>query len=215
MIKNKITSLLLNLQHFGIKFFKMTKSVKKNVDTKTEIGDRWKHKSIVMTQFAFHKSSEQKDMREWLRTKQFRNDMMITANTYSTITYDKMNELLRHLSNKINYKLNRYYRKQPHRRVKFYCFNEYKDQQMKRLYGNLQVIPPNTHSHIIAEVPSEFDTKKVIKLLKKYWHEYDQDKYDLHTSIKRSVSGKWHNVCYATKEYRGKSTDDTSKFYVC
>jgi hypothetical protein len=223
MIKNKVISLLLNLQLIGIKIFKMTKSVKENVDTKTKIGDvwKWKHKPIVMTEFGFHKSREQKNQREYLKNDQFRNDIMITANTYSTMTYDKLNVLLRHLSNKTNYKLNRYYRKQPHRRVKFHCFNEFKDRHTKRLYGRLQVIPPNTHSHIIAEVPKEFDMKKVIRLLKKYWHEYDQDKYDLHTELKRSTSGRWHNICYATKQYIGKATtrssgkDDTVKHFIC
>ena len=143
----------------------------------------------------------------------FRNDLMITANTYSNMSYDKLNELLRQLSNRVNYKMNRYYRKQPNRRIKMNCFNEYKGKQELMLYGQKRVIQPNTHSHIIAEIPNEFDTKKVIRLLKQIWRENNNRKFQLHTSLKKTQEGKWRNVCYATKGYINQK--DTNKYYVC
>lgn len=215
MIKNILVSMVLNLQHIGRKFFKMTKSIKKSADTsQIQIGDILPlSKDIVMTEYAFHKTDEQKQMREWLMTDKFRNDLMITASTYSNMSNDKLNELLRQLSNRVNYKMNRYYRKQPNRRIKMNCFNEYKGKQELMLYGQRRVIQPNTHSHIIAEIPSEFDTKKVIRLMKQIWRENNNRKFQLHTSIKKDKSGKWKNVCYATKGF--KSQKDTNKYYVC
>ena len=205
---------LSRLQYIGKKIFKMTKSIKRTAEnTQLRRGDIIPlNRNIVMTEFGFHKSSKQKEIREWLMHDRFRNDLMITANTYSNMSYDKLNELLRQLSNRVNYKMNRYYRKQPNRRIKFICFNEFKDKQEKMLYGKKMMIPANKHSHIIPEIPKEFDTKKVIRLLKTNWRDFNNRKFDLHTTIKKTTDGRWRNVCYASKGFK-KSTHNN--YYVC
>jgi len=173
----------------------------------------------------FHKTDEQKEMRKYLSNKEYRNDIMITLNTYSKMSYDQLNKLIQELSNRVNYKLNRYYRKQPTRRITLHCFNEFKDYQVKTLFDKPKYgdeyqkvhIPPNTHSHIIPKIPKEFNTKKVFKLLNRFWSELDphqQKTYQFHRTIKRNRDGRWSNVCYATKDYRGNTYDDTNKYFV-
>ena len=68
MIKNKVISLLLNLQGIGRKIFKMTKSVKNNVDTKTNSDSQEDYDQSMLDSFVPESPNQSYDVKEIINT---------------------------------------------------------------------------------------------------------------------------------------------------
>jgi len=220
-----------NKGHIGRKTNQMTRSMMSTTELLKKINDMNDHE-LVMTKYIqdydYHKTQEQKQMREYLMSNEYRNDIMITASTYSKMSTDQLNKLLQELSNRVNYQLNRYFRKQPDRRIILHCFNEYRDHQVKVLYDKpkygdeyqKQHIPPNAHSHIIPMIPKEFNTRTVFNLLRKCWSKLDTNRqkvFKLHISRRNKSQpkeDKRHRVYYATKEYLGNGNQEDNKYFI-
>ena len=90
-----------------------------------------------------------------IKDNTIKTSILIVANTYLNISFDKLTKKLSLLNSLVNQKLFRYFRKYPDKRVAFYCCNER--------------VENNTHSHIILKVPPEYDVLNVLLLMNKYW----------------------------------------------
>ena len=80
-----------------------------------------------------------------------KTNILIVANTYLNISFDKLTKKLSLLNSLVNQKLFRYFRKYPDRRIAFFC--------------NHERVENNTHSHIILKVPPEYDVLNVLILM--------------------------------------------------
>ena len=72
-------------------------------------------------------------------------------------------QLLHRLSERINYKYFRYYKKYPDKKIGMHCYNE-------RVLNN-------AHSNIILQTPPEYDVINIILDMEKIWKKLDTRKY--------------------------------------
>lgn len=217
-----------NKGHIGRKTNQMTRSMMSTTELLKKINDI-NTDELVKTKYVQdcdkHKTKEQKQKRENLMSDEFRHEYMISANTYSKMSFTQLNKLLQELSNRVNYQLNRYFRKQPDRRIVLHCFNQFVDHRVEILYdqpkrgGEYQKrhYSPNTHSHMISSIPKEFNTKRVFNLLRKCWGDLDtnrQKTFQLHVSKIVPKEDKRNKVVYATREYLGTDNEPTDKYFI-
>ena len=79
-------------------------------------------------------------------------EYFITLSTNMRISKYRMRKLVFNLSNRVNKRFCKQFRKKPHRQIKFYSFQ--------------QRTPNNTHSHVLLDIPNtynELDVKREIE----------------------------------------------------
>ena len=129
-----------------------------------------------------------KVVKEMLRRSDIKSNIQVVANTYMNLSYDQLTRKLSLLNALVNKKLFYAYQKYPEMRVAFYC--------------NHERVENNVHSHIILKIPPRHDTKEVLRLLWKYWNQFDDrvlTKFQLY--VDREVRNKVANVTYAFKKF--------------
>ena len=121
-----------------------------------------------------------------------KTSILIVANTYLNISFDKLTKKLSLLNSLVNSKLFKYFKKYPDKRIAFYC--------------NHERVENNTHSHIILKVPPEYDVLNVLLLMNKYFKKLDDRtnaKFQIYYDL--NVNSEYKTTRYSTK----KSNDDT------
>ena len=79
------------------------------------------------------------------------------------------------------------------KRIIFYTFPQYANN--------------NTHAHVIAKIPEEYDRTEVLNLIEKTWKKFDdrqQIRFKLYNEDARTVTG---NVIYSSRQFRSKNPD--------
>ena len=91
-----------------------------------------------------------------------KTNIQLVASTYKNISFNSLTKLLHRLSERINYKYFRYYKKYPEKKIGMHCYNE-------RVLNN-------AHSNILLQVPPEYNVINVILDMKKIWKKFDTRK---------------------------------------
>ena len=134
-------------------------------------------------------------LNETILSKQNKNDTdkVLVFNTYKNISKKQLISILFKVSNIVNKKMFRYFKKYPDKRIIFYTFPQYANN--------------NTHAHVIAKIPEEYDRTEVLNLIEKTWKKFDdrqQIRFKLYNEDARTVTG---NVIYSSRQFRNKNPD--------
>ena len=116
-----------------------------------------------------------------------KTNIQLVANTYKNISFNSLTKLLHRLSDRINYKYFRYYKKYPEKKIGMHCYNE-------RVLNN-------AHSNILLQVPPEYNVINVVLDMEKIWKKLDtrkKTKFKLHQDFDVRDQIKCTN--YARKE---------------
>ena len=127
-----------------------------------------------------------------IKDNTIKTSILIVANTYLNISFDKLTKKLSLLNSLVNQKLFRYFRKYPDRRIAFFC--------------NHERVENNTHSHIILKVPPEYDVLNVLLLMNQYWKKLDDrinTKFQLYYDL--NVNDEYKSTDYAIKKFNEDS----------
>ena len=118
-----------------------------------------------------------------------RTDIQLVASTYKNISNKSLDKLLHRLSERINYKYFRYYKKYPDKKIGMHCYNE-------RVLNN-------AHSNIILQMPPEYDVINVILDMEKIWKSLD-DRKNIQFKLYQDFDVRDQVKCtsYARKENR-------------
>ena len=84
-----------------------------------------------------------------------KTNIQLVASTYKNISFNSLTKLLHRLSERINYKYFRYYKKYAEKKIGMHCYNE-------RVLNN-------AHSNILLQVPPEYNVINVVLDMKKIW----------------------------------------------
>ena len=119
-----------------------------------------------------------------------KTNILIVANTYLNISFDKLNKTLSLLNAQVNQNIFPYYQKKKfnHLRIGFFC--------------NHERVENNTHSHIILKVPPQRDVLNVISLMSSYWEELDdriKSKFKIYYDL--NVNDEIKSTDYAIKRF--------------
>ena len=134
-------------------------------------------------------------LNETILSKQNKNDTdkVLVFNTYKNISKKQLISILFKVSNIVNKKMFRYFKKYPDKRIIFYTFP--------------QIAHNNTHAHVIAKIPEEYDRTEVLNLIEKTWKKFDdrqQTRFKLYNEDARTVTG---NVLYSSRQFSNKDPD--------
>ncbi len=118
-----------------------------------------------------------------------RTDIQLVASTYKNISNKSLDKLLHRLSERINYKYFRYYKKYPNKKIGMHCYNE-------RVLNN-------AHSNIILQMPPEYDVINVVLDMEKIWKSLD-DRKNIQFKLYQDFDVRDQIKCtsYARKENR-------------
>ena len=118
-----------------------------------------------------------------------RTDIQLVASTYKNISNKSLDKLLHRLSERINYKYFRYYKKYPNKKIGMHCYNE-------RVLNN-------AHSNIILQMPPEYDVINVVLDMQKIWRSLD-DRKNIQFKLYQDFDVRDQVKCtsYARKENR-------------
>ena len=92
-----------------------------------------------------------------------KTNIQLVASTYKNISFNSLTKLLHRLSERINYKYFRYYKKYTEKKIGMHCYNE-------RVLNN-------AHSNILLQVPPEYNVINVVLDMEKIWKKLDTRKY--------------------------------------
>ena len=92
-----------------------------------------------------------------------KTNIQLVASTYKNISFNSLTKLLHRLSERINYKYFRYYKKYPEKKIGMHCYNE-------RVLNN-------AHTNILLQMPPEYNVINVVLDMKKIWKKLDTRKY--------------------------------------
>ena len=124
-----------------------------------------------------------------IKDNRIKTSVQLVANTYMNISFNTLTKLLHRLSDRINYKYFRYYKKYPDKKIGMYCYNE-------RVLNN-------THSNIILQMPPEYNLINVVLDMEKIWKKLDTRKkttFELYQDF--DVRDEVQCTSYARKENR-------------
>ena len=116
-----------------------------------------------------------------------KTNIQLVANTYKNISFNSLTKLLHRLSERINYKYFRYYKKYTEKKIGMHCYNE-------RVLNN-------AHSNILLQVPPEYNVINVVLDMKKIWKKFDtrkEPKFKLYQDF--DVRDEFKCTNYARKE---------------
>ena len=105
-----------------------------------------------------------------------KTSVQLVASTYMNISFNTLTKLLHRLSDRINYKYFRYYKKYPDKKIGMHCYNE-------RVLNN-------AHSNIILQAPPEYNLKNIILDMEKIWKKLDtrkNTKFELYSDFTFSI----------------------------
>ena len=91
-----------------------------------------------------------------------KTNVQMVASTYMNISFKSLTKLLHRLSERINNKYFRYYKKYAEKKIGMHCYNE-------RVLNN-------THSNIILQLPPEYNVINVVLDMEKIWKKLDTRK---------------------------------------
>ena len=126
---------------------------------------------------------------ELIKDTSIKTNIQMVASTYKNISFNSLSKLLFRLSDRINYKYFRYYKKHPEKKIGMYCYHE-------RVLNN-------AHSNILVKIPPEYDVLNVILDMEKLWKKLDDRKYpkfELYRDF--DVRDQFKCTDYARKEKR-------------
>ena len=118
-----------------------------------------------------------------------KTNIQLVANTYKNISFNSLTKLLHRLSDRINYKYFRYYKKYTEKKIGMHCYNE-------RVLNNV-------HTNIILQMPPEYDVINVVLDMQKIWRSLDDRKniqFKLYQDF--DVRDQFKCTSYARKENR-------------
>jgi hypothetical protein len=92
-----------------------------------------------------------------------KTNIQLVASTYKNISFNSLTKLLHRLSERINYKYFRYYKKYPEKKIGMHCYNE-------RVLNN-------AHTNILLQMPPEYNVINVVLDMEKIWKKLDTRKY--------------------------------------
>jgi hypothetical protein len=133
--------------------------------------------------------SETKITNALIEDTRMRTDIQLVASTYKNISNRSLDKLLHRLSERINYKYFRYYKKYPDKKIGMHCYNE-------RVLNNV-------HTNIILQMPPEYDVINVVLDMQKIWRSLDDRKniqFKLYQDF--DVRDQFKCTSYARKENR-------------
>ena len=133
--------------------------------------------------------SETKITNALIEDTRMRTDIQLVASTYKNISFNTLTKLLHRLSERINYKYFRYYKKYPDKKIGMHCYNE-------RVLNNV-------HTNIILQMPPEYDVINVVLDMQKIWRSLDDRKniqFKLYQDF--DVRDQFKCTSYARKENR-------------
>ena len=116
-----------------------------------------------------------------------KTNIQLVASTYKNISFNSLNKLLHRLSERINYKYFRYYKKYPEKKIGMHCYNE-------RVLNN-------AHTNILLQMPPEYNVINVVLDMKKIWKKFDtrkEPKFKLYQDF--DVRDEFKCTNYARKE---------------
>ena len=133
--------------------------------------------------------SETKITNALIEDTRMRTDIQLVASTYKNISNKSLDKLLHRLSERINYKYFRYYKKYPNKKIGMHCYNE-------RVLNN-------AHSNIILQMPPEYDVINVVLDMEKIWRSLD-DRKNIQFKLYQDFDVRDQVKCtsYARKENR-------------
>ena len=133
--------------------------------------------------------SETKITNALIEDTRMRTDIQLVASTYKNISNKSLDKLLHRLSERINYKYFRYYKKYPNKKIGMHCYNE-------RVLNN-------AHSNIILQMPPEYDVINVVLDMQKIWRSLD-DRKNIQFKLYQDFDVRDQIKCtsYARKENR-------------
>ena len=133
--------------------------------------------------------SETKITNALIEDTRMRTDIQLVASTYKNISNKSLDKLLHRLSERINYKYFRYYKKYPNKKIGMHCYNE-------RVLNN-------AHSNIILQMPPEYDVINVVLDMQKIWRSLD-DRKNIQFKLYQDFDVRDQVKCtsYAKKENR-------------
>ena len=133
--------------------------------------------------------SETKITNALIEDTRMRTDIQLVASTYKNISNKSLDKLLHRLSERINYKYFRYYKKYPNKKIGMHCYNE-------RVLNN-------AHSNIILQMPPEYDVINVVLDMQKIWRSLD-DRKNIQFKLYQDFDVRDQVKCtsYARKENR-------------
>ncbi len=131
---------------------------------------------------------DKKDLQNFLLSHpNINREYVVVLNTYTNITRRTMLKLIHNLSNRVNRRFCKYFKKRPNRRIKFYSFPQ-------RVFNN-------THSHILLDIPHCYNPMKVkqeIESTFKKLGELNQTIYKVHFE---DSFCEFSNAIYSSREY--------------
>ena len=116
-----------------------------------------------------------------------KTNIQLVASTYKNISFNSLTKLLHRLSDRINYKYFRYYKKYPEKKIGMHCYNE-------RVLNN-------AHTNILLQMPPEYNVINVVLDMKKIWKKFDtrkEPKFKLYQDF--DVRDEFKCTNYARKE---------------
>ncbi len=116
-----------------------------------------------------------------------KTNIQLVASTYKNISFNSLTKLLHRLSERINYKYFRYYKKYPEKKIGMHCYNE-------RVLNN-------AHTNILLQMPPEYNVINVVLDMKKIWKKFDtrkEPKFKLYQDF--DVRDEFKCTNYARKE---------------
>ena len=132
------------------------------------------------------KTHKQKIIEQLIASDEWDTSNIVNVTTCMNITYKQLIKKLFKLNHMVNKKFNRYFLKQPNRRISFFYNNETK--------------PNNTHSHLFIRYTC-FDRHKVIRLMKEYWKKIDNRKKKKFNIFDQPAFNEIASVTYGTKQH--------------
>ena len=136
-----------------------------------------------------------KELNKTILNPTYKNDIdrVLVFNTYKNISKKHLISILFKVSNIVNRKMFRYFKKYPEKRIIFYTFP--------------QTTHNNTHAHVIAKIPEEYDRTEVLELIDRTWKKFDdrqEVRFQLYNEDARTVTG---NVLYSSRYFRNENPD--------
>ena len=133
--------------------------------------------------------SETKITNALIEDTRVKTNIQLVASTYKNISFNTLTKLLHRLSDRINYKYFRYYKKYPDKKIGMHCYNE-------RVLNN-------AHSNIILQMPPEYDVINVVLDMEKIWRSLD-DRKNIQFKLYQDFDVRDQVKCtsYARKENR-------------
>lgn len=131
--------------------------------------------------------SKVKTNNELFKDKDIKTNIQLIANTYKNISNNSLIKLLHRLSDRINYKYFRYYKKYPEKKIGMYCY--------------LERVPNNAHSNILIRVPPSYNLINVVLDMKHIWKKLDdrkEPKFELYHDF--NVKDQFKCTDYARKK---------------